>query len=85
MLRRPTAVKEYRARAIQFLTGLRFPATTAQVLAHYTAKNIPMELLEETMALPERTFGSPEEFADVVVAAHLERPPHTWVSREIID
>ena len=78
----PARAKEYRARAIQFLTGLRFPATTAQVLAHFTRKNTPMELLEDTMALPERPFTSAVEFADAVLAVHQQRRPHTWTSRE---
>lgn len=77
--------KEYRARAVQFLAGLAFPATRAQILAHYTRKNISMELLEETMALPERTFASPAEFANTVTMAHAGRPPHTWTSRELTD
>ena len=84
---RPTAARakttEYRARAIQFLAGLPFPATTAQVLAHLTRKNTPMELLEETMALPERSFASAAEFADAVTTLHGQRPPHRWTSREM--
>jgi hypothetical protein len=81
----PVKQREYRARALQFLTGLAFPATTEQILAHYTRKNTPMELLEETMALPSRDWATPAEFADAVTASHAARPPHTWTSREIRD
>ena len=75
----------YRARAIQFLAWLPFPATTAQVLAHYQRKNTPMELIEDTLAMPERTFTSAEEFADAVLAVHRQRPPHAWTSREMVE
>jgi hypothetical protein len=81
----PIQRHEYRSRALQFLTGLKFPATNEAILAHYTRKNTPMELLEETMALQPSTFASAAEFADVVTASHASRPPHTWVSREIRD
>lgn len=81
----PVKQHEYRSRAIQFLTGLRFPATKEAILAHYTRKNTPMELMEETIALPSRTFASAAEFADAVTASHIQRPPHTWVSREMRD
>jgi hypothetical protein len=43
--------REYRSRALQFLSGLAFPATKEQILAFYTRKNTPMELIEDTMAL----------------------------------
>lgn len=82
---RQTWRQAYHARALQFLTWLPFPATTSQVLAHYTTRNTPMELLEDTMALPERTFAAPDEFASALVAVHRQRPPHTWVSREMVD
>jgi hypothetical protein len=81
----PVKRHEYRSRALQFLTGLKFPATKEAILAHYTRKNTSMELLEETMALPSRTFASAAEFADAVTASHAQRPPHTWVSREMRD
>ncbi len=78
----PAQAREYRSRAVQFLTGLRFPATRAQVLAHFTRKNTPMELMEDTMALPQGSFASAAEFADAVLAVHQRRRPHTWTSRE---
>lgn len=81
----PQRQQEYRSRVLQFLNGLRFPATRDQVLAHYTRKNTPMELLEETMALPAGSFASAAEFADVLVASHAARPPHTWTSVELRD
>ncbi len=81
----PIKRKEYRSRVLQFLTGLRFPATREQILAHYTRKNTPMEVLEETMALPTGSFASAAEFADVLAASHALRAPHTWTSREIRD
>jgi hypothetical protein len=81
----PIQWHEYRSRALQFLNGLKFPATKEAILAHYTRKNTPMELLEETMALQPGTFASAAEFADVITASHASRPPHTWVSREIRD
>lgn len=81
----PARATEYRSRALQFTAGLRFPATTAQVLAHLARKNTPMELLEDTMALPERQFAAADEYADAATARHLQRPPHTWTSREIRD
>lgn len=77
--------KEYRARAVQFLAGLKFPATKDQIMAHYTRRNTPMELVEDTLALPAGTFASASEFADAVTAIHVTRPPHTWTSREIVD
>ena len=77
--------KEYRARAIQFLSGLKFPATKDQIMAHYVRRNTPMELVEDTLALPAGTFATPAEFADAVSAIHVTRPPHTWTSREIVD
>lgn len=81
----PARDTEYRSRAIQFMAGLRFPATTAQALAHLTRKNTPMELLEETLALPEDTFASAEDYAVAVASLHQQRPPHTWTSREMRD
>src|SRR5919205_1274830 len=54
----------YRSRALQYLAWLDFPATRQQILAHFARKNTPMELYEDTLALPERTFASPGEFAD---------------------
>jgi hypothetical protein len=83
--KRPIHEQAYHARAIQFLAWLPFPATTAQILAHYQRKNTPMELIEDTLALPERTFSSAEEFADAVLAVHRERPPHAWTSREMVE
>ena len=77
--------KEYRARATQFLSGLKFPATKEQILAHYTRKNTPMELVEDTLALPGGSFAAAAEFADAVTAIHVTRAPHTWTSREIVD
>jgi hypothetical protein len=77
--------KEYRARAIQFLSGLKFPATKDQIVAHYTRRNTPMEIVEDTLALPGGTFDAPAAFADALVAIHTQRPPHTWTSREIRD
>src|SRR5690242_9081206 len=35
----PIKQQEYRSRALQFLTGLKFPATKEAILAHYTRKN----------------------------------------------
>ena len=81
----PIRRQEYRSRALQFLTGLTFPATKEQVLAHYTRKNSPMELMEDTLALPGGTFATPAEFAEAVTAQHATRQPHTWTSREIRD
>lgn len=77
--------KEYRARALQFLAGVPFPATKEQIIAHYTRRNTPMELVEDTLALPAGTFPTPAAFADAVAARHAQRPPHTWTSREIRD
>jgi hypothetical protein len=77
--------KEYRARAIQFLAGLKFPATKDQILAHYTRRNTPMELVEDTLTLPSGTFDTPAAFADAIITTHLKRQPHTWTSREIRD
>ncbi len=77
--------KEYRARASQFLAGLKFPATKDQIVAHYTRRNTPMELVEDTLALPPGTFASAAAFADAVTAIHTRRPPHTWTSREMRD
>jgi hypothetical protein len=81
----PIQAKEFRSRALQFLNGLRFPAARAQVLAHYTRKNTPMELIENTLALPERTFDTAAEFAEALTAVQSQRPPHTWTSRELKD
>lgn len=81
----PQKAREYRSRVLQFLNGLRFPATRDQVLAHYTRKNTPMELMEETMALPASSFATAAEFADALVASHATRPPHTWTSIELRD
>jgi len=44
-----------------------------------------MELYEDTLALPEQSFASPGEFADAVLEVHRQRPPHAWVSKEIVD
>lgn len=85
LLNKPAAVKEYRSRAIQFLGGLRFPATRAEMLAYLTRLNTPMELLEETLALPEQAFATVEEAADAILAMHQGRPPHKWTSREVHD
>ncbi|HEX5504203.1 MAG TPA: DUF2795 domain-containing protein [Thermomicrobiales bacterium] len=73
----------YRSRALQYLTWLAFPATKAQVLAHFARKNTPMELLEDTLALPDQTFATPAEFAAAVAAVQHARPPHTWTSMEL--
>lgn len=81
----PQKQREYRSRVLQFLNGLRFPATRDQVLAHYTRKNTPMELMEETMALPAGSFASASEFADALAASHATRPPHSWTSIELRD
>lgn len=81
----PIKQQEYRSRALQFLNGLKFPATREAILAHFTRKNTPMELLEETMALPSRSFASAAEFANTVTTSHAQRPPHTWTSREMRD
>ena len=75
----------YRARALQYLAWLDFPATRQQILAHFARKNTPMELYEDTLALPELTFASASEFADAVLEIHRQRPPHTWTSKEIRD
>ena len=75
----------YRARALQYLAWLDFPATRQQILAHFARKNTPMELYEDTLALPERTFASASEFADAVLEVHRQRPPHAWTSKEIRD
>ena len=75
----------YRSRALQYLAWLDFPATRQQILAHFARKNTPMELYEDTLALPERTFASASEFADAVLEIHRQRPPHTWTSKEIRD
>lgn len=85
LLSRPSGVQEYRARAIQFLDRLPFPATTAEVVAHLTRRNTPMELMEEAMALSDRSFASAREAAEALLAIHQQRPPHTWTSREIRD
>ena len=81
----PISEQAYRARALQYLAWLDFPATRQQILAHFARKNTPMELYEDTLALPEHTFASPGEFADAVLAVHRQRPPHTWTSKEIRD
>jgi hypothetical protein len=75
--------KEYRARVSQFLAGLKFPATKDQIIAHYTRRNTPMELIEDTLTLTPGTFDTPATFADAIVATHLKRQPHTWTSREM--
>ena len=77
--------KAYRSRALQYLAWLDFPATRQQILAHFARKNTPMELYEDTLALPERNFASAGEFADAVLEVHRQRPPHTWTSKEIRD
>lgn len=77
--------KEYRARAIQFLSGLKFPASKEQIVAHYMRRNTPMELVEDSLALQGGTFASAAAFADAVTGVHTMRPPHTWTSREIRD
>jgi hypothetical protein len=76
--------KEYRARATQFLSGLKFPATKDQILAHYTRKNTSMELIEDTLALPNGSFATAAEFTNAITAIHTKRAPHTWTSREIV-
>ena len=75
--------KEYRARAPQFLSGLTFPATKAQIIAHYARKNTPMELVEDTLALPNGSFDTAAAFTDAVTTLHTKRQPHTWTSREM--
>lgn len=85
LISHPVGVQEYRARAIQFLDRLPFPATTAQVLAHLTRRNTPMELLEDAMALPNRSFASVREAAEALLTIHQERAPHRWTSREMRD
>lgn len=85
LIDRPAGVTEYRSRALQFLDRLRFPATAADLLAHLTRRNTPMELLEEAMALPARSFATAEDAADALLALHQGRAPHTWTSREIRD
>lgn len=75
----------YRARALQFLSWLTFPASTRQVLAHLEQQNTPMELLEDTLALPDTTFASAGEVAEALVTVHRRRPPHTWTSRVIME
>ena len=77
--------REYRSRAIQFLSGLAFPATKEQILAFYARKNTPMELMEDTMALESGSFANAAEFAAALTAIHASRTPHRWTSREIQD
>lgn len=77
--------REYRSRTLQFLSGLAFPATKEQILALYMRKNTPMELLEDTMAIEERSFATAAEFATAITAIHAARAPHNWTSREIRD
>lgn len=77
--------REYRSRALQFLSGLAFPATKEQILAFYTRKNTSMELIEDTMALEPGSFASPADFAAAITAIHAGREPHNWTSREIRD
>ena len=77
--------KEYRARVIQFLNGLTFPATRDQIMAHYASRNTPMEIVEDTLSLPGDSFDTAAAFADAVIAVHLRREPHTWTSREMRD
>ena len=77
--------REYRSRAIQFLSGLAFPATKDQILAFYARKNTPMELMEDTMALDGGTFATAAEFAGALAVVHGSRAPHRWTSREIQD
>ena len=82
---RQSSEQAYRARALQYLAWLDFPATRQQIVAHLARKNTPMELYEDALALPEQTFASPGEFADAVLEIHGRRPPHAWVSKEIVD
>ena len=77
--------REYRSRAVQFLSGLAFPATKEQILAFYTRKNTSMELIEDTMALESGSFATPAEFAAALTVIHAAREPHIWTSREIRD
>lgn len=77
--------REYRSRAIQFLSGLAFPATKDQILAFYARKNTPMELLEDTMTLDAGSFATATEFAGALTVIHASRAPHRWTSREIQD
>lgn len=79
----PIRQREYRARATQFLAGLAFPATKEQILACYTRKNTPMELIEDTLALAPGSFASPAAVAEALEAVHSQRTPHRWTSREI--
>jgi hypothetical protein len=44
-----------------------------------------MELIENTLTLPERTFATAGEFAEALTAVQAQRPPHTWTSRELKD
>ncbi len=75
--------QEYQSRAKQFLNGLAFPATKEQILACYTRKNTPMELIEDTIALSANQFASAAEVATALTAIHARRAPHRWTSREI--
>ncbi|HET8629427.1 MAG TPA: DUF2795 domain-containing protein [Thermomicrobiales bacterium] len=77
---RDTAERAYYSRALQYLTWLTFPATKAEVLAHFTRKNTPMELIEDTLTLPDQTFATPAEFAAAATAVQRARPPHSWTS-----
>ena len=75
--------KEYRSRALQFVNGLKFPATKDQISAHLQRRNTPMELTEDTLILPAGTFATAAEYAEAVTAVHFKRAPHTWTSREM--
>ncbi len=75
--------KEYRSRALQFLSGLQFPATRDQISAHLQRRNTPMEITEDTLTLPAGTFATAVEYAEAVTAVHVKRAPHTWTSREM--
>ena len=77
--------KEYRSRALQFLSHLQFPATKDQISAHLQRRNTPMELVEDTLTLPAGTFATAAAFAEAVTAVHVKRAPHTWTSREMGD
>lgn len=87
MMTQPAHLTEqaYRARVLQFLAWLTFPATTRQVLDQLQQRNTPMELLEDTLVLPDQSFASAEAVADAVVAVHRRRLPHTWTSRVILE
>lgn len=64
----------FRARVVDYLFGLQFPATKDMVIRRAQHNNTASQAIDALRALPDRTYAG---MAEVQAAVHYH-PPHIW-------